>query len=303
MEPNEYLSAVLEDQTLAPKSSELVALEDHRKAVEGIVRKAFPKCSPTIQYGGSMAKGTMIREAYDLDVICYFPHDDTSAGETLKAIYENVAKALEDDYYVDKKPSALRLRGKDAENYKQDFHIDAVPGRYIDEKGGDAWLYQNGVEGERLKTNLSTHITHVKGSGVVPAIRLLKLWRYRNGLSIKHFGLELLVIDLLSSKTKSGLADQLVHVWTEFRDRSAKLSIEDPANPNGNDLSGLLDAGVKATLSAVAQTTLSILGNSGWEAVFGKLPDPGDKGSRGPEILKRAAAAVATPTKPWTPSV
>ena len=51
--------------------------------------------SPTIRYGGSKAKGTMIKEAYDLDMTCYFGHDDTRAGQTLEDIYGNTRKALE----------------------------------------------------------------------------------------------------------------------------------------------------------------------------------------------------------------
>ena len=56
-----------------------------------------------------MAKGTMNREAYDLDIICYFAHDDTSAGKTLEEIYNNVSEALKGNYIVEPKGSAVRL--------------------------------------------------------------------------------------------------------------------------------------------------------------------------------------------------
>src|SRR5439155_621676 len=97
MNNNEYLQAVLREQTLAPESDELKALQKQREKVEKLLRDHFADCSPTIRYGGSKAKGTMIKAAYDLDVICYFPHDDTAAGETLEDIYENTRKALEAD--------------------------------------------------------------------------------------------------------------------------------------------------------------------------------------------------------------
>jgi hypothetical protein len=61
--------------------------------------------------------------------------------------------------------------------------------------------------------------------------------------------LELLTIDLLKGKVGSGLATQLGHVWTQLRDKIDDLKVEDPANPTGNDLSPLFDAGVRAELS------------------------------------------------------
>ena len=106
MTDNEYLQAVLKSQDLADDSAELKALTARREDVEALLRRAFPDSSPTIRYGGSKAKGTLIKESYDLDIVCYFPHDDTTAGDTLEDIYNNVAAALEKDYAVERKRSA-----------------------------------------------------------------------------------------------------------------------------------------------------------------------------------------------------
>src|SRR3990172_6734341 len=113
MTDNEYLLAILRQQTLAPESTELKALQDERGKVEKLLREYFLKSSPTIRYGGSKAKGTMIKKAYYLDIICYSAHDDTGAGETLEEIYKNTKKALEGSYWIEEKPSALRLRNRD----------------------------------------------------------------------------------------------------------------------------------------------------------------------------------------------
>src|SRR2546428_13535865 len=137
MTTNDFLAKVLAAQTLSDDSEELKTLQERRAEVEKVLRDHFEDCSPTIRYGGSKAKGTMIKEAYDLDIICYFPHEDTSAGETLEDIYHNVRKALEAEYWVEQKPSALRLRDRDPQNFKVDFHIDVVPGRYTDDTKTD----------------------------------------------------------------------------------------------------------------------------------------------------------------------
>ena len=102
----------------------------------------------------------------------------TKLVRTLKDIFNNVRDKLTEHYYVEPKTSAIRLRDK---NDKTDFHVDVVPGRYVDDSKSDCFIYLNGGKKERLKTNLKMQVDHVKKSGVVPAIRLLKLWRVRRG--------------------------------------------------------------------------------------------------------------------------
>ena len=170
MNENQYFEDILQSQTLAPDGREIKDLRSRRDDVERLLRKKFEKSSPTIRYGGSKAKGTMILEAYDLDVICYFGRDDTWAGETLQEIYENVEMALLNDYLVTRKPSALRLKSRGLNQWGADFHIDIVPGRFIDGDDGDVFLYRSSGEKGRQKTNLDVHIQHVKDSGVTDAI-------------------------------------------------------------------------------------------------------------------------------------
>ena len=297
MTTNEYLAKVLRLQALEEGSEELKALQERRAEVEKHICAAFEKSSPTIRYGGSKAKGTMIREAYDLDIISYFANGDTGAGETLEDIYNNVKEALGKHYFVIPKASALRLTNLSPAHRGVDFHIDVVPGRFTDESKTDAYLYLSTGEKGRLKTNLDVHIEHVRDSGVADAIRLVKLWKVRNGVNLKSFVLELLVIDLLQDK-KTGLASQLEHIWTELRDGSEDISVEDPANPTGNDLSGIWNDSVKAELTAVARRTLSLIEESGWEAVFDPVEEKTATDKK--DTLIRAAAAVAAPSKPWS---
>ena len=295
METEAYLQSVLKSQTLAPDSQELKDLQKHRANVEETLREHFDECFPTIRYGGSKAKGTMIRESYDLDIICYFPHDDTEAGETLEEIYNSVREALSGKYLVEPKASALRLKALDQKNSGVDFHIDVVPGRFTDDSKTDAFLYQVSGEKKRLKTNLDVHICHVKDSGFTEAIRLLKLWKVRNGLRVKNFPLELFTIDLLKYKKTAALEKQLKHVWEKVRDEMDEISIEDPANPTGNDLTGLLSPAIREALSSVAKATLEAIERSGWEAVFGPVEEEKDENVGGKvEVLRRAAAAVVT---------
>lgn len=297
MQTNDYLKAILTDQDLKEDSAELKNLREHRKEVEDVLRAAFPEASPRIQYAGSYKKGTLIREAYDLDVAFFLPEGDDGAGETLEDIYNNIRDALTSKYVVEPKTSALRLMVQ-ADGARRYLHIDVVPGRFTDGAEGDCFLYQANAEKCRLKTNVGLHVDHIKNSGVVPAIRLLKLWKVRRMLSLKQFVFELLIVEELSGKRARPLDEQLIHFWEVVRDAQDPISVEDPANPSGNDLSSLVSASWYE-LSSAAGTVLRQINNQGWESVFGPLPKSGDLD----EKLRAAAASVSVSaqTKPWLP--
>src|SRR5215475_5512435 len=298
MTADEYLREVLDSQALGDDSNEVKALQKHRADVEKLIRDNFKDTAFTIRYAGSKAKGTMNKESYDLDIISYVSSGDITAGDSLEDIYNNHKKALAKKYFVEPKGSALRLKGCAPEDLGVDFHIDVVPGRFTDETKTDAYLYQSSGDKKRLKTNLDLHLEHVRDSGVIDAIRLAKLWKVRNSLPIRTFVLELAVNKLLEGKKKKPLSAQMEHFWTELRDDSANLTVEDPANPNGNNLSKCLDDNLKRQLASAAKRTLDQIDLAGWEAVFGKIEKP-EKAAR-IEILRRAAA-VATPSRPWFP--
>lgn len=293
MTASNYIDAVLREQTLTADSDELKRIRDERKKVEALLRREFKDAPPTIRYGGSMAKGTMIKAAYDLDLPCYFGHDDAGAGETLKEIFDNVKVALGKEFFVEPKTSAIRLR---ASSDRLDFHIDVVPGRFVEGEDGDVYIFQASAEKERLKTNLDTHIEHIRDSGVTDAIRLIKFWRERNGLVVKTFVLELLVVDLLENKLNETLETQVKHVWTEFRDNADGLAVEDPANPSGNDLSEYLDS-IRSKLTSAARLALENIEADNWEAVFGEVES--DSKEAQVASLGRIAATVTTREKPW----
>lgn len=296
MTPNEYLESVLKAQGIASDSTEIEALQTARAEVEALLRAAFADCSPTIRYGGSKAKGTMILEDYDLDVICYFPHDQSQAGETLQDIYKNVRTALQKTYVTTDKTSAIRVSSKE----KRDFHIDVVPGRFVDDRKSDAFLHQAAGEKKWLKTNLQTHIDHIMDSGQSDVIRLLKLWRLRSGLAVKTFALDLLAVALLKDKKLSGLEARFTYVLSELRDHVEEIRIEDPANPQGNDLSELLNRGVRSSLAQAARSTLMTAEASGWEQVFGEMQTSSEPAKVA--ALTVAAAQVSAPTRPWSDS-
>jgi hypothetical protein len=293
MSDEQYLKDVLASQCLADDSDEMKALREQREDVETLLRDNFPSCKLTIRYGGSKAKRTLIKEKYDLDIVFYLHSGENGAGDTLKDIFNNVGDVLRKEYIVAEKTSALRLLPKDLNG--SDPHIDVVPGRFTDDTKTDCYLYQNGGEKERLKTNLDTHIAHVRDSGVLDALCLLKLLRVRRNLSVKQFVWELLAIELLKDHKKKDLPTQLDHVLQSIADAKDAITIEDPANPTGNDLMPFLSS-VWSELRNAANSVLDSVASDGWEAIFGTVDAA--KAAR-VSRLTAAVQSVRTPIQPW----
>ena len=293
MTPNEYLNEILEDQTLSQDDEELDDLRSERSEVENLLRGEYGS-TPSIRYGGSYAKKTMIRTSFDLDILCYFPREDDSAGDTLKEIYDDVADALRDDYLVEPKRSALRLLDPDSEHYA---HVDVVPGRFVEGSDGDVNLHQEVGQKESLKTNPEKHLEHIRESGVRDAIKLAKFWREKKSLEVKTFILELLVVEVLEGEQDSSLEDQMVQFFETLRDDIENISVEDPANREGNDLSDMFGPTVRTTLSGAASRSLSHVENDNWEAVFGPIEE--EEVNERAEKLKSTSAAATGSSKPW----
>ncbi|MBS0235175.1 MAG: nucleotidyltransferase [Proteobacteria bacterium] len=294
MNENDYLKELLASQALGEDSDEWKALDEKAAEIEGIVRAAYPGSDIHFTHGGSRAKGTMIREDYDLDEVCYFQNDDAAPGDTLEEIYENLAALLGESYQVRRKRSPLRLIDKKG----RDVHVDFVPGRYVDQSSWDVFIHQNDGDKERLKTNIVLHVDYVHESGCTDVIMLAKLWKTRNGIAIKTFPLELLVIEALKNDNTGNLDDRFRRVLGAFADAIDELSIEDPANPTGNDLSHALPDSLRRTLSKIAADTLKTADDYGWEHVFGKLQTTKASFPH-VQVLRNAAAAAPVRTAPW----
>jgi hypothetical protein len=299
MKPQEYLEQVLKRESLSDNSDEMKALRSEREKVEILLRDTFKESNPTIRYAGSKAKGTMIRESYDLDITCYFEHEDEKAGKTLKDIFDNVKKGLESKYVVSAKSSALRLLNKDPNNYSVDFHIDVVPGRYINEDKNDIFLYQSGGDKERLQTSLDKHVEHIKGSELQEVIKLMKVWKIRKGFQIKTFVLELLVVEVLKKKDPEKLDKCLITLWEKLRDDIENIKIEDPANPTGNDLSKLFNESIKSALKSAATSSLFSVENDQWKDIFGTVESVSSEQKIA--AFQSIKVASTNTSKPWVP--
>lgn len=266
---NSYLQNLLKSQDLKPEQER--TLQVHKEEVASFLRAEFGD-DPIIKYAGSREKGTMIRDNYDLDIVCYFPSTDT---RSLKEIRGDVSDHLNKKYVMEDKASAERILSLKGSTTPHGYHIDVVPGRFI-EGSSDVFLHLAGEgDKERLLTNLKTHINYISKSGCVPVIRLAKIWAHRNHIDVKTFVLELFVVDALSgSRTKDNLKISFLKVLEVMKDRFAVAQLIDPANAN-NIVSRLVSATSKAAVVRAAEETFNLLNDSNeladWISVLGEL--------------------------------
>lgn len=254
MNSNSYLNQLLEEQLLT--EDELKELTNHRDEVEKCLRDDFGE-EPIIKYAGSRVKGTMIKESYDLDIVCYFPSD---FEDTIKEIYESIKEKLAEKYAIEAKTSAIRI-GKKSNGKNLDYHIDVVPGKFQDDSD-DVFLYVSSTEGERIQTNINKHFGYITNSGCQEIIKLVKLWKVRNGLQIRTFVLEMAVVEALNGfKNKSDLEAAFKKVLEFLRDEIETIQLVDPANTN-NIVSNQLTSVDKSIISSTAQAAFNIIGES-----------------------------------------
>jgi len=218
MTGHEYLQNILSGQDLG--DTELNQLRSLREQIEGALRAAYGS-TPRFYYAGSYGKKTMIKEAYDLDIVLYFP---STVNSTVKEIYNSVVQTLvKNKYSVQPKTVAIRLP------YQGGFHIDVVPGRAQDATYYYATLYKNG-ENTTMQTSIKKHIDTVKP--VKDIVRLFKLWRLRQNIPWETFALEQTIVRALTGLNKDDLAKSTMNVFTFIRDNIERVSIIDPANSN-----------------------------------------------------------------------
>ncbi len=218
MTGHQYLQNILIGQDLG--ENELNQLRSLREEIEGVLRDTFGS-EPRFYYAGSYGKKTMIKEAYDLDIVMYFP---STVNYSVKDIYISVLRTLVNKKYpVHPKTVAIRIPSQGG------FHIDVVPGKAQDVTYYYATLYKNG-EYTTMQTSIKIHIDTVKP--VKDIVRLVKLWRLRQNISWETFALEQTVVRALTGLNKDDLAKSTWNVFIFIRDNIERVRLIDPANSN-----------------------------------------------------------------------
>jgi len=243
-----YLEEVLEAQRVDGLIEE--ALRARRQSIEEALTGGWAEGAPRFYYGGSFGKKTLIAAHFDLDLVIYFPAGDP------KELYTAVERRLRAANHASSRHNvALRLA------YTQGMHVDVVPGRALDGTYYYAELYAND-RGSTRRTSLKAHIDLAR-SGDRSTIRLLKLWRWRHGVPVGSFVLELAAAHALARGPAATLEDKLECVLRFLAERFLEARLVDPANPENVVTDDLREADKGLVMSA-AQSAVRA---PGWEWV------------------------------------
>lgn len=194
-----------------------------------------------LQYSGSYAKETGVRGNSDVDVFISLKSD---TKQTLKELYEMVLSLAKDNAWSPRRQNVsvgVTVNGTRG---------DLVPGKvqagyqnyhslYLRKR--DSWT----------QTNVALHVDSVRNSGRLKEIRALKTWRMLHRLEFPSLYLEMFAIDALKGRSRSALAENVLHVLRTMGSSLTSTRLVDPANTN-NILSDDLTQAEKQQVAAQA---------------------------------------------------
>jgi|SRR5580765_2101248 len=239
MTPGQYVEAILAKYAV-PRGPTSPA-EQLGTTVAGPLRSWAGQQLNALQYSGSYAKETGVRGISDVDVFISLKSDTT---DTLTQIYEKLVSLAGNNSWSPRRQNVSvgvtvngtlgdLVPGKVQAGY-QNYHS-----LYLRKR--DSWT----------QTNVALHVDTVHNSGRLREIRAVKIWRMLHGLDFPSLYLELFTIDALSARSRSGLAENVIHALRTIGSSLASTRIVDPANTN-NILSEDLTQAEKQRIAALA---------------------------------------------------
>jgi len=249
----QYLQDVL-NRNKFDEAAEMPGVTERREKVEKKLRDEFGSKIQSIKYSGSIAKGTALKDSFDIDLAVHFKKD---AFGTLKDMYDSVYNLLVKTYKVRKQRVSIGLINQ---------NVDVVPGRRTnpdDSTDNDVNLYRTDTGGWLL-TNIEEQKEFIRNSGARDTIKLAKIWRTKWGLPVKSFTMELLVIRALDGSDDTACDARMKKLLTFIRDEVESVRLIDPGNSN-NDVADTMSEGEKKALALTAENCVKYLDEAGEE--------------------------------------
>lgn len=255
---NTYLFEILQKY----QARNLNAYSEELKNLQAILKLWASSCDVELKSSGSLAKGTAISLASDVDVLVSLSSNCNRSAGGLKSIYDSLYAKLKNNY------SSVRKQNVSFRILLRDLEVDVTPARKHQKSENYHWLYVSKKDTWQ-QTNIQKHIKDISQSGRTNEIKLMKIWREVNKLDFPSIYLEYLMVDnilLNKSKDVNNLADNVSCTLTELAKDSGNpldARVVDPANTN-NILSDLLNQTEKTKIINAAK--MAILSN--WDQVF-----------------------------------
>jgi hypothetical protein len=256
MKGHPYLVSLLDKQRM--KDCDFERLKSIRDQIRGDL-KPNNRYNPRFYNGGSYGKKTMIKEAFDLDLVIYFPHTDSrSLKEMYTSVYDSLDRA---GYKMTPRQIALTLQVPKNPFPNQNFHVDVITGKAVDEKFDSAYLYEILTE-KRRRASLKMHIENVRE--VREVIKLMKLWIRRHSLNWQTFAMEQTVVRALKNQDTRDLGQCMEKVLVYIKSSVNQLRLIDPANSN-NPIE--IPKKTRLAIEQEAKRSFDALKNGDWKSI------------------------------------
>lgn len=191
--------------------------------------------------GGSARGATNATGAAQLDLLLSV---DPTADFTPREIYESLYFCLQ---RLGLRP---RTRQVSISVMLEGVAVDLIPARRDNRHTEEHWLYSH-LQGRPVLTDPARHVLDGLKAGQHEEVRVLKLWRDRNGLVLPGFYLELVAQAALRDRHRD-LADNVWTVLGYLETHFVARSVLDPANAH-NVVSEELDFREKARIRTAAK--------------------------------------------------
>lgn len=220
MTPDQYIETILAKYAVSrgPTSP----AERLGAAVASPIRSWAGQQLNVLEYSGSYAKETGVRGISDVDVFISLKSDTSNA---LKDIYNSLHSLAQQQGWSPREQNVsvgVTINGTRG---------DLVPGKVQPGYQNYHSLYLRKRD-SWTQTNVALHIDTVRNSGRLREIRAIKIWRFLRNLDFPSLYLELFVIQALSGRSRTALADNTLHALGTIGTSLTSTRIEDPANTN-----------------------------------------------------------------------
>lgn len=147
--------------------------------------------------GGSWARGTAITPLHDVDTLVVLRAPQKTCGETQSWLQGHVRQLYKD--------TEVRIQGRSIGIRFPDFSFDLVPtiaqegGVYLIPTRDESWIQTN----PRKAKDFAAERDRRCGQMAIPLVKMFKCWKRNQGLDIRSFHLEVLILRSLSEKPPS----------------------------------------------------------------------------------------------------
>ncbi len=266
---SEYLHDVLDSYKMGHVEELMDKYKKKRDEIKEEIEKEYTdKLAQNPINSGSYAKHTAINIKFDIDLFIPFKKGSFAS---LEEMYEDIYDFFTNsDRFFDPQLSQCKRQrtsiGMKFYIEDEEIDMDVVPGREIeiDEyvKTGNVNLFDSKGDQRSIKTNVKKHIELISGKNVERSIiRLLKVWKYRNGIDIRSFLIELFVLKAFGNIKTGNLWDKLEAVFCFIKDNIKTIKLVDPANTN-NVVTDTLTENEKNTIENTTKNMLDRIEDS-----------------------------------------